>query len=272
MIGFEEEVAKDSVRSDEGPETKNLDKKLLYEMIAQVYFIAPYGSKGMTRDYLLKVHNAKVYRIKYGELRHFEVDLTPQMTKKLGVVNNGLLVKKINILLKSRDLPELGFTQYEPPEQVNFDHKNWLYRIARYIDTSNLTEFYEKPVSPEPPLTQDSSHIAHIYYGRLKASKIFIANDEIKFNRKLWDALRAISDCYRALQSQRLMVDVQENNLKEAKTREKYYERILGDQISKSALTYLTLQHPHISADEILKANEANNAEVREELQKTCSL
>ena len=66
--------------------------------------------------------------------------------------------------------------------------------------------------------------------------------------------------------------NVQENNLKEAKTREKYYERILGDQISKSALTYLTLQHPHISADEILKANEANNSEVREELNKTCSL
>ena len=272
MIGFEDEVSKDSVRSDEGPETRNLDKKMLYEMIALLFFIAPYGSKGMTREYLLNVHSGKVYRVRHGELRHFEVDLTPQMTKKLGVVNNGLLVKKINIILKSREQPELGFTQYEPPEQVNYFHKNWLYRIARYIDTSNLTEFYEKPVFPEPPLTQDSSHIAHIYYGRIKASKIFIANDEIKFNRKLWDALRAISDCYRALQSQRLMVDVQENNLKEAKTREKYYERILGDQISKSALTYLTLQHPHISADEILKANEANNSEVREELNKTCSL
>lgn len=272
MIGFEEEVAKDSVRADEGPETKSLDKKPLYEMIALVYYIAPYGSKGMTRDYLLKVHAGKVYRIKHGELRHFEVDLTPQMTKKLGVVNNGLLVKKINILLKDKNLPDLGFTQYEPPEQVHFVHKNWLYRVARYIDVSNLTEFYEQPVRPEPPLTPQASHISHIYYGRIKASKLFIANDEIKYNRKLWDALRSISDCFRTLQSQRLMVDVLDNNLKEAKKREVYLERILGDQISKSALTYITLQHPYISADAILKASEENNPEVREELQKTCSL
>ena len=31
--------------------------------------------------------------------KHFEVDITPQMTKKIGVINNAILVRKLNILL-----------------------------------------------------------------------------------------------------------------------------------------------------------------------------
>lgn len=118
MIGFEEEIAKERVRTDEGPETRDREKKSLYEMVAKLYYLPPYGSRGINRDYLLKVYNGTVFRVNLIELKHFEVDLTPNQVKKLGVVNNGLLVKKINIILESKGKPNLGFDQYEPPEQV----------------------------------------------------------------------------------------------------------------------------------------------------------
>lgn len=135
-----------------------------------------------------------------------------------------------------------------------------------------MSEFFEQSVVPEPPLTKEASHISHIYYGRLKASKLFMKTNDIKNNRRLWEALRTISDCYRSLQCQRLSIEVFLNTVKEAKKKEVEIDRNLGDLISKAALTYLTLEHPEVSADAILKASEDNHPEVKEELLKVCQL
>lgn len=123
MIGFEEEVARDQSRADEGPDTRNLEKKNIYENLVALYYLPPYASRGITREYLIKVHKGLVFRVTHSELRHFEVDLTPAQVKKYGVVNNGLLVKKLNILQESREEPNLGFTHCEPPDQVCCDNK-----------------------------------------------------------------------------------------------------------------------------------------------------
>ena len=119
MIGFEEEVLRDQSRADEDLDTKNLEKKTIYENLIALYSLPPYMSRGINREYLLKVHKGLVFRVTHSELRHFEVDLTPAQFKKYGVINNGLLVKKLNILLESRGQPALGFTHFEPPDQVN---------------------------------------------------------------------------------------------------------------------------------------------------------
>ncbi len=120
MIGFEEEVARDQSRADEGPDTRNLEKKAIYENLVALYYLPPYVSRGITREYLVKVHKGEVFRVTLSDLRHFEVDLTPAQVKKHGVINNGLLVKKLNILLESKGEDKLGFSHFEPPDQVDF--------------------------------------------------------------------------------------------------------------------------------------------------------
>lgn len=272
MIGFEQEVAKESVRADEGPDTRDVEKKKLYKTLALLYFLPPYGSRGVTRDYLLKVHRNQVFLVNNNDIKHFEVDLSPCQLKKHGVANNGLLVKKLNLLLESRQLPPLGFDHYEPPEQVTCDDKTWLYRVARMIDTTNLTEFFEKPVQAEPALTSRATNISHVYYGRLQASKYFFLPKAAKKDRKLWDALRDISDSYRTLQSQQLTIEVLQQTLQDAKANVEKQERQLGDVISKTALSYLALKHPQVSADTILKGAKDNHPEVQEEVHMACKL
>ena len=120
MIGFEEEVSKRSTRESEGLDTKSLEKKALYDMLGVLYYLPPYGGRAVTRDYLLRVHRGTVFRVNNSELRHFEADLTPQFTKRNGDPNNGLLVKKLNLLLESRQQPSLGFTHYDAPDTVLF--------------------------------------------------------------------------------------------------------------------------------------------------------
>lgn len=120
MIGFENEMARTKAHANEGPETRDKDKKELYDVVGFTYKVGPYGSRGIHREYLLGVYHGTVFRVTHHDLRRFEVDLTPSMVKRIGTLNNGLLVRKLNRLLKSKGLPELGFTESEPPDQVDF--------------------------------------------------------------------------------------------------------------------------------------------------------
>ena len=56
MIGFDEELAPERGHHSEEPETRHLDKRELYNSLTHRYYLPPYTSKGVTRDYLLKVH------------------------------------------------------------------------------------------------------------------------------------------------------------------------------------------------------------------------
>ena len=82
-------------RMDEDSSTKSLDKKDLYDMLAHKHYLPPMTSRGMNRDYLLAVHRNQVYKVGLIVLKQFEVDLTTRMTKRVGVVNNGLLASKV---------------------------------------------------------------------------------------------------------------------------------------------------------------------------------
>jgi hypothetical protein len=118
MIGFEDELERPGAHPDEGPDTANLEKPQLYETVKALKFLPPYGTRGTRRRYLVDVFKDSVFSVTHSELRHFEVDLENSHTKKLGVMNNGLVVRKLNLLLASRGLRPLGFSEFEPPEQV----------------------------------------------------------------------------------------------------------------------------------------------------------
>ena len=272
MIGFEEQLLKRNPRDNEGPETRNLEKKPLYDMLAAIYNLPPYGSRAVTREYLLKVFRGEVFCVKNNELRHFEADLTPALTKRNGDPNNGILVKKLNILLQSKGLPQLGFTHFDAPDTVSKFHQVWLFRIARFIDQSNLAELFEKEVTAEPSLTTSSSHSSHIYYGRRRASKFFFQVKGLKSNRKFWDQLKLISDQFKMLQSQRMTVEVLQQAVNDAQTKAEDTDRALGDLLSKTALSYLTYQHPEVSADKILKGAEQEHPEVKDAVNMACKL
>ena len=118
MIGFQPGLHEESAGRHEGLDTKNLEKQELYDMLAMIYFLPAYASKGMNREYLLAVHQDRVFRVPLMVYKHFEVDLAPEMMKRTGVVNNAILVRKLNKLLGNTNRKLLGFEEYDPPEQV----------------------------------------------------------------------------------------------------------------------------------------------------------
>ena len=147
-----------------------------------------------------------------------------------------------------------------------------MFRVARYINQTNLTEFFEKPILTKPALTTAASHISHIYFGRRNASKYFFQPTGSKNNRSLWESLRGICDSHRMLQGHQLTVEVLRQTYLDAQAKENDYRITLNDKISQTAILYIGLKYPEVNSDDILRAAENENAEVKQELQMACKL
>jgi len=251
MIGFSQDF-QSFKRRDDGTGLDSLQKGKLYKLIAEEYLIPPIASKGVDKDYMLKVRDGEVFRVTNREFKQFEFSLERKSQQtKVGIVNNALLVRKLNLLLRSRGERELGFTEYNLPEQ------GWLYKIARYIDRTNLLEFFEAPALTELPLNPDSSVISRIYYGRLYASQWLFRIEAAKKNKKLWEAFEKLSERYRTLSSMKVNADVLEFELREARRRIASLETDLHDMVGKIAFTYTALEDPSITPELIIAGGEA---------------
>lgn len=252
MFRFDHKDTRTANRGNEGPETHGLEKKAVYQKVALQYFLPPILSRGVNREYLLKVLKGEVFRVTHSDIKHFEVDLTDDMTKKFTTVNNGLLVRKLNRLLESRRESPLGMDEHDPPDQVSCSHQAWLYRVARYIDPTNLTEFFVAPVYDEPMLNDNSTNISRVYFGRFQASRYFFRLQEAKRHKDLWVCLHKIADQYRQNQGHKLMVETLTQALQEAKVKEKDQDAALKTLVQSTALLYTSLELPNLSTNQIL--------------------
>ena len=122
MIGFQTSLQDESAGKEEGMDTIHLEKKELYDMLKRLYYIPKCSSKGLCRRWLLMLKDDKIWRCPLSTYRHFEVNLTPEMIKRAGVVNNAILVRKLNKLLQDTGRKPLGFEEFDPPEQVTFSN------------------------------------------------------------------------------------------------------------------------------------------------------
>lgn len=272
MIGFNFDELGQANHAQEDPETSKLDKKELFNIVALTYFLPPLASRGVTREYLLAVRKNEVFRVETMTMRHFEVDLTTAMNKRIGTTNNGLLVRKLNGLLDDRGLNGLGFDESEPPDQVVFDDQAWLFRIARYLDQTNLLEFFEAPVRQEPPISNSSTKISALYHGRMKATSYFFRVKEARKNRKLWDQLKNISENYRNYLAQRLSVDVLRKELEEAELRVHRLNSALEQLVSSASFSYSCLENPKLTTEMIIQSSDTVNKEIKDAISLNCRM
>ena len=197
----------DGARPDEGPDTANLAKNELYEMVSTTRLLPPLGSKGVTREYVLGCYKDQYYTIHPMDYKRFEINLSKDQLRKTCTFNNALLLRKLNILLSSQGKAPLGFKEEELPDQT------WLHKMARYIDQTGLLEFFEAPIKPEPPLTPLSHSISRVYYGRLYASDYLFRLPQVKTNKKLLETIKMVSETYRTLCSYKINIEMMESEL-----------------------------------------------------------
>lgn len=246
MIGFSLDLQDISKNRPEGADTQKLQKNEVYDLVAEEYFLPPSASRGVTREYLLKVRQGEVFGVSNTNMKNFEFKLTKGQLRKSLMISNPVLVRKLNLLLESRGQKPLGFDEFNVPEQ------NWLYKVARYIDRTNLLEFFEDSVEFEPAPGDKSSWIVKNAYGRKYASEWLFDEDRKKQNKKLWAALRVLSEGYRMLVGSKMHVTVLEHELAETRRKVLEQESALQDLLGKAAFAYAAIENPKITADAVI--------------------
>lgn len=144
--------------------------------------------------------------------------------------------------------------------------------MARYIDQTNIVEYFEEHVKDESlVLGASSSNIVKLHIGRKNATAYFFQDEKIKTNRKLWDTVRSLTDFHRSLLSQNLLIDSLRHQLKEAEKKAVEMKQSQEDQISKVAFTYTTLLNPTFRADQFVNGD-ALDPQLRATLSLNCQL
>ena len=260
MIGFEITLKGDTPRKDEGADTSFMSKNQLYHLVAQTYFLPPPSSRGVTREYLLQVKKNMIFRVESHTMKHFEIDLTATQQKKIGTINASYLVKKLNVLLYARSEVTLGFSHFDPPEL------SWLFRVTRYIDKSNLLEVFEEPVMVEPAITDRSSFMSRIHYGRKLAAEFIFRTPSVRQSKFLWEELKEVAETYRNLMHCKISHEILTNELSDIEKRGQSLEMALSDLVSKAAQTLTTLENPAIKPDMLVSGGDKFTAEMRNQL------
>ena len=260
MIGLSQEFQLFRSQDTEGDETKSLHKNQLYDMVSKEWLLPPVYSKGLTREYLLQVKDGQLFRVSHLEMKQFEYNLTKEMQTKVGVVNNALLLRKLNNLMGKTGYLPLGFDEYNMPDE------KWLYRVARFIDRTNIMEFFEKPAIPEPPLDPQSTDISRTHFGRIYASQWLYRIDRVKKDKKLFKTFEALSERYRTVVSMRVNADVLEHDLKETRRKLADLDAELHDRIGKAAFTYTAIEDPSITPELVISNGGDLTAAKREQL------
>jgi hypothetical protein len=144
--------------------------------------------------------------------------------------------------------------------------------VARIIDPTSLTEFFEIPVRKEPQPTNDSLDISLVYHGRMAAAKWFMRHNSVKNNRRFWDTLTNIAGLFRGFLNKSLAIETLERELAEQQQEKQALANNLEDQISKASLTYCAILNPNLKPDAVIGGTADITAEMRSELHRTSQL
>ena len=247
MIGFQAELNSGGKREDESLDTQRLNKVQLYELVETTWDIPSYGCKSITREYLLRVKDDEVFRVDREVMRKFDFELTKKQNKKMAIVNLGYVVRKLKVLMAEKRMKDLGFEEWEAPEQV------WLMRMARYIDKENVLELFEEALVVPPNYRSNSSLLYSIYHGRLFASTYLFRDAKTKSNKGLWESLRNISESYKVICSASINIELLERELNEMREKLARSKLQMEEEVTKTAVTYTALTEPNLRYDMVLR-------------------
>ena len=108
------------------------EKKTLYTQLSELYFLPPRDSTGVTKDYLDKVKQGKIFRVELKVINRFLVELKPSQLKRSLYTCKFEAYFKVDKLLTERGDLQLGFEEGKVPDGT------WLYKVARFVDRSNV--------------------------------------------------------------------------------------------------------------------------------------
>ena len=266
MIGLAKIFDGANARNQEASETKDLSKHKIYSRLNEQYLLPPEDSKGVCRSWLLQVWYGNVYRVGLRDFKTFEVGVTSTHMKRNGLTNLMHLMLRINGLLKGRGEKVLGFHEFTVPDE------KWLCKIARYVDQSNVLEFFQLPVNPITHLSPDMPPSEQIHYCRMFAYDHLLVHPGHMKNQLVYNAVIQISEWHRKNMAKRIEAEECDLKLKQVTREQKNAEMSLKDHVLKAATALYCIEKPAFRPDKLINGGQDLEQEDRRRLQELAEM
>lgn len=227
---------------DEPPATRGKSKNQLYCMLAETYFLPSCDSKGVNRHYLIGVFTGANFRVGLLDMKRFEAELTPGQQKKTGLVNLGYILRKLNSLLRERNLPVLGFADHVVPEEC------WLTKVARFVDRKNVMEFFAHDLD-QVGIPRSMSERVHS--ARMGAHRFIFADNNLMDNQRVFQCVKEISETYRRIISKKIDLEELEHQRHDLQGKVMEEEAHLKASLLKSATTIMAIAQDNFDPEMI---------------------
>ena len=257
MIGLRRANNNGGAHANEGPETRDLSKDKLYERLADQWLIPPIHSKGVCRGWLIQVWNGTVYRVSNREFKLFEAEISGNHMKRNGFTNLLHLMLRINQLLVSRQQPVLGFNDFCVPDE------KWLAKIARFVDRTNVLEFFQMPVDQITVLRPAMSVVDRIHYCRDFAHRQLLVRTGHMQRPGIYGALLAVSEWHRKGLAKQIEADECRIKAQEAEREHQVAVSTLRDHIIKASCAIYSLENPAFRSEALVNNGEGMNEQDR---------
>ena len=82
-------------------------------------------------------------------------------------------------------------------------------------------------------------------------------NNAVKQNRKFWDALKLISETYRASINNQMSLHILEHEITQIREKQVSLQTSLDDMVSKASLTYTAIEEPTLRPEQVLAGGDS---------------
>jgi len=199
-----------------------ITKKALYNQLADVYYLPPCDSKGVSKKYLEAVQNGTCFRIKTIELKRFLAELKPSQTKRSLHANKSEAFIKLTALLNEMGYKPLNFGEDYVPDS------EWLFNVLRYIDRCNTSRLFEKELTPLGSNDTDSIKILKV---KKNAEQTEVTRKGLTENKKFCEQITKVTELHRRLISRKAEADILSKILETMKKSIKTDQTAIDDEV-----------------------------------------
>jgi hypothetical protein len=221
------------------------EKKILYSQLSDQYFLPPRDSRGVTKTYLDKVKVGTVFRVETLTLKRFHAELRPSQLKRSLYTCKFEAYSKINTILVERGAPDLGFEEAHMPDGT------WLYKIARYLDQTNLCGLFEIALHP---VGDGQTATERLYRAQKRAEKAMLTDNGLGKREDIKASLDDLQQTYKRLISRQAELANLTTYMRVLKQQVSRDNENLEKQLARTALVVYQVGND-LSAEEALQNN-----------------
>ena len=222
-------------RDAEPAEIRNQTKSQIYESLLEHFYLPPKDSKGVNREYLVRVTTNAALTVPLREIKVFEANLTPAQMKKIPFLNPTEAFGRANLLFT-----QLGYQPFNFPGQIVPEEK-WLLFVIRFLDRPNVLGAFLRAVEVPAIFENQPNFIAKIAQ---RNAMEWLSIGAALENNNFWQLKAGLWEAVKKMRGLEQDIQTAERHMERLRQKRNQEQSILESKRSSFALAIFNVRFP----------------------------